>query len=329
MKQIFWSVLAFLLCAGISEAQSISEWRPQNRTGVSTETGLLKSWPSEGPKLLWSNLELPKGNSSVSFGNKKIYITGTSEGSDLLFALDMNGKILWQTVMGRAWNQSFPESRATPTVEGNSVYTSSGYGDLACIDGTSGNVIWTYKASEMNKGTYGMWGIAESIVIDGEKLYFTSGGAETMTIALNKATGTVLWKSASLNNKPAYVSPILITYAGKKILVNVSLENIFGVDGSNGEILWKVPIEKPAGFDGDLIMCVTPLYKEGMVYVTGGYNVGGMMIKLSENGESAGIVWRDKVLDVHHGGAVLVDGNIYGSNWLHNTLMAYNIQEKK
>jgi len=318
MKHICLSFFALFMFSSIVNAQQISEWREANRTGVSSETGLLKSWPTAGPTLLWSNLDLAKGNSSVSFGNNVMYITGTAEGNDILYALDMNGKMLWQTVMGRAWNQSYPESRATPTVEGNRVYTTSGFGDLACIDGTSGKIIWTYKASEMNKGTYGMWGIAESLLIDDDKLYFTAGGPETMTMALKKATGEVLWKSASLNDKPGYVSPILINYAGKKMLVNVSLANVFAVDASDGEILWKVAIEKPAGFNWDLIMCVTPLYDNGMVYATGGYDVGGMMIKIGEDGKSASVAWKDKVIDVHHGGVVKVDGYIYGSNWLNN-----------
>ena len=318
MKTISLILLSLLFVYQSGRAQQISQWREDNRTGVSSETGLLKSWPAEGPKLLWTNLELQKGNSSVSFGNKLIYTTGTKDGNDILYALDMNGKLQWQTVMGRAWNQSFPESRSTPTVEGDKVYTASGYGDLACIDGTSGKVIWTYKGSEMNKGTYGMWGIAESLLIDENKLYFSPGGPETMTIALKKESGELLWKSASLNDKPGYVSPILISYAGKKMIVNVSLANIFAVDASNGEILWKVAVEKPAGFNWDLIMCVTPLYQDGMVYVTGGYNIGGMLIRIGDNGKSASIAWKDNTLDVHHGGVVLVDNYIYGSNWLNN-----------
>lgn len=308
-------ILSFLLTT-FTRAQEISEWREKNRTGVSDETGLLKSWPSGGPKLLWVCNDLSRGNSNVSFGKNIIYTTGLEDKNDVLYALDMKGKILWKTVFGRAWNQAYPESRATPTVEGNRVYCTSGYGDLACIDGTTGKTIWTYKASEIHKGTYGSWGIAESLLIDGNKIYFSPGGPETMTIALDKSSGKLLWKSASMDDKPGYVSPILVNHGGRKMLINVSLRHVFGVDVSNGEILWKVAHLKQGG--RDLIKCVTPLYKDGRVYVTGGYDTGGMMIQIAANGKSASVVWTDEVLDVHHGGVVLVDGYIYGANWINN-----------
>jgi outer membrane protein assembly factor BamB len=324
MKKTTLSIILLAFLSGFTEAQKISEWRPENRTGVSAETGLLKSWPVVGPTLLWTSLDLGKGFSSPSFGANTIYITGNSSGNgsdDILYALDMNGKILWQTVMGRAWTGSNPESRATPTVEGNRVYTCSGSGDLACIDATTGKMIWSYKASELNKGTFGMWGIAESLLVDGNKIYFSPGGAETTTIALNKSTGAVLWKSASLNDKPGYVSPILINYAGIKMIVNVSLSHVFGIDASNGQILWKVShgqSSDPNMAQWDLIKCTTPLYKDGMVYVTGGYDTGGSMIKIASDGKNASVIWTDSNLDNHHGGVVLVDGYIYGSNWINN-----------
>jgi outer membrane protein assembly factor BamB len=317
-------IQAFLLltCLGmqVCNAQKISEWREDNRTGVSSEKGLMKIWPAEGPQLLWTNLDLPKGYSSVSFGNNMLYITGTRDTTDILVALDLNGKTLWQTEMGRAWNQSYPNSRATPTVEGDRVYTCSGFGDLACIDGISGKVVWAYKASERNKGTYGRWGIAESLLLDGDKLYFSPGGSETMTISMNKATGDVLWRSAGFGDKPGYVSPILVDWAGIKTIINVSMGHVFAVNASNGEILWKVPHKLPEKFNPawELIKCVTPLFREGWVYTTGGYNTGGMMIRMADDGKGANVVWTDSVLDVHHGGVVLIDGYIYGSNWLNN-----------
>jgi outer membrane protein assembly factor BamB len=320
MKRIILTVITLTLLCNFVEAQKISEWRPENRTGISSETGLLKSWPAAGPTLLWSTLELAKGFSSPVFGSNTIYITGNTGGNgaeDILFALDMKGKLLWKTAFGRAWTGSFPESRSTPTAEGNKVYVCSGLGDIACIDGTTGKIIWSYKGSEVNKGTYGTWGIAESLLIDGNKIYFSPGGPETNTLALNKLTGEVIWKSVSLNDKPGYVSPIIVNYAGKKMIINVSLGHVYGVDASNGEILWKVA-HSPADDGDDLIKCVTPLFKDGRVYVTGGYDTEGMMVEIAKDGKSAKSIWTDKLLDVHHGGVVEIGGYIYGSNWINN-----------
>ena len=126
MKTGSLSVILLLLLSGLSKGQKINEWRPENRTGVSAETGLLKSWPSNGPTMLWSNPDLGKGYSQPSFGATSIYITGNIDNDDLLYALSMDGKILWKTVIGRAFTASNPESRTTPTIEGNKVYTSSG-----------------------------------------------------------------------------------------------------------------------------------------------------------------------------------------------------------
>jgi outer membrane protein assembly factor BamB len=321
MKTSIISIILLAIISFSAIAQSKNEWRPENRTGVSAETGLLKSWPATGPTLLWSCLGLTRGFSTPSFGSNSIYITGNKGSDDILYSLDMNGKILWQTIIGRSWNGSNPESRATPTLEGDKVYTCSGFGDLACTDATNGKITWSYKASEVHKGTYGTWGIAESLVTDNEKVYYSPGGPETMTIALNKLTGALIWKSVSLNDKPGYVSPILINYAGKKMLINVSLGHIFGVDISNGEILWKVAHElsnDPNLRRWDLIKCTTPLYKDGMVYVTGGYDTPAVMLKIGADGKSATVAWTDLVLDNHHGGVVLVNGYIYGSNWINN-----------
>jgi outer membrane protein assembly factor BamB len=311
----------------LSDNQRISEWREEDRTGVSAETGLMKSWPEAGPELIWSNAELPKGYSSVSFGNNTIYVTGNDGQNDILVALDTYGKIKWKTSYGRSWTASSPESRSTPTVEGDKVYVSSGSGDIACIDGISGGIMWSLNASEKYKGTFGEWGIAESLLIDGENLYFTPGGPETMTVALDKNTGNEIWKSKSLNDGPAYVSPILIDYAGKRLIVNVSLHNIYAIDASSGDILWSIDHTKAIDSgkstaiwpDAPLIKCVTPLYHDGRIYVTGGYDHGSILLALNGDATNVSMVWTDEVLDVHHGGVVLVDGYIYGSNWLSNS----------
>ena len=297
-------------------------WREDDRSGVSSEKGLMKSWPDEGPGLVWSTTELPKGNSSPVFGNNTIYITGLEESNDVLVALDPSGKIIWKTPYGRCWEKSYPESRCTPTVDGERVYVSSGYGDLACIIGISGEIIWLLKASEEYGGTYGRWGIAESPMIDGDKLYFTTGGPQTTTIALNKNSGELIWKSESVNDPASYLSPTLVKKAGTNILVNVTPRFIFGIDVSDGSMLWKINHREVLGKsdinDTGQILCVTPVSSGNMILMTGGYGHGGLMIDIGDDGKKASFVWKNEILDVHHGGVVVVDGYIYGSNWINN-----------
>lgn len=324
-KQIYL-IFGILFFGNIFCSQAQRSWRGVERSGIYNESALLKSWPETGPVMLWSNQELPSGFSSVTFGNNTIFLTGISEENEVLVALDTLGKIKWQTPYGRSWNESYPESRCTPTVEGNRVYVTSGSGDLASIDAKTGVIIWSLKASETFKGTFGPWGIAESVLIDGDKLYFTPGGPETMTIALNKKTGKLIWKSGSLNDRPGYVSPILISYSGKRLIVNISASYIFAVDPSTGKIVWKINHldingERSSAVWGDApaIKCVTPVYNKGKIYVTGGYNHGGIMLNLTEGGNTATVAWTDDLLDVHHGGVVLLNGNLYGSNWLNNS----------
>ena len=318
-------IAGIIFFGNIFYSQAQRSWRGVERSGIYNESGLLKSWPETGPVMLWLNEELPAGFSSVTFGNNTIFLTGLSEKNDALVALDTLGKIKWQTPYGRSWNESNPESRCTPTVDGNRVYVTSGSGDLASIDAETGAIIWSLKASETYKGTFGPWGITESVLIDGDKLYFTPGGPETTTIALNKNTGKLIWKSESLNDRPAYVSPILINYSGKKFIVNVSGSYIFAIDTSTGKIVWKIKHldingERSIAVWGDApaIKCVTPVYHDGKIYVTGGYNHGGIMLNLTDGGNNATVAWTDDLLDVHHGGVILLNGYLYGSNWASN-----------
>jgi hypothetical protein len=76
MKNCFLTILSIYLSLQTIDCQQISEWRPENRTGVSAETGLMKSWPATGSTLLWSNLDLAKGYSSPSFGASTIIYYG-------------------------------------------------------------------------------------------------------------------------------------------------------------------------------------------------------------------------------------------------------------
>jgi outer membrane protein assembly factor BamB len=306
-------------------SQEISEWRGIGRTGVYHEAGLLKSWPENGPQLLWSNDALPQGYSSMAIANGKVYLTGIKDTMDVLVALDLNGKVKWQMPFGRAWVDAFPESRCTPTVEGDFVYVSSGMGDVVCIDAINGQIVWKINGFKKFSGRFGTWGYSESLLIVDNSVIFTPCGEKTTMVALDKKTGETVWQTVSMKDTAAYVSPLLVLVEGKKIIITVTGTYLLVVDASNGQVLSSsnyallknersIKVWPGAPYTNTN----TPIYKDHKIYITGGYDHVGAMYRLSNDFKSLTLDWTDETLDVHHGGAVLIDGYIYGSNWLNN-----------
>ena len=326
------SILIFTISVFLTQsifAQEISQWRGKNRNGIYNETGLLKQWPDSGPIILWSKTDIGKGYSSATVTKDAVYITGMKDSSDYLTALNFKGEQLWQIKYGGSWYKTFPDTRCTPTYENGKIYVISGNGTIARIDAEKGDIEWSFNAFEKFKGAYNEWGICESPLIVDDKIIYTPAGHETTMVALNKKTGETVWTTETINDTTGYVSPILIERGDKKIIVNVLAKNIIGVDAENGEILWKkyyyginYGIEafetKKKWPRAPEINTNSPVYSDGMIYVTSGYNHNGVMFKLSENGSDTKQIWVDSILDVHHGGAVLVDGYIYGANWVDN-----------
>ncbi|NJO90782.1 MAG: PQQ-binding-like beta-propeller repeat protein [Chloroflexia bacterium] len=197
MKKIRLTLILLFFVAFSSNSQVLTEWR-NGGTGVYSESGLLEQWPNEGPEMLWHNDTVGDGHSSASIAYETIYITGKVDSMDVLFALDMDGKLKWKTAYGKAWIESFPDSRSTPTIDNKKIYVSSGLGDIACIDAITGKILWSVNAAVKYRAKFNDWGVAESLLIKDDVLFFSPIGKETTTIALNKNTGEPIWKAKAL-----------------------------------------------------------------------------------------------------------------------------------
>jgi outer membrane protein assembly factor BamB len=230
----------------------------------------------------------------------------------------MNGTVKWKTPFGRAWNGSYPESRSTPTVDGNRLYASSGYGDLACIDAISGKLLWSVQSVEKFGGLLGRWGIAESPLVVENKVIYTCGGEKTTLVALDKLTGETIWLSAGLNENPSYSSPVLIEKNGKNQIVAVTEKYILGIKPEDGEVIWKFGYGEYTSPEKRNNHPNTPLYSDGNIFMSSGYDHKSVMLKLADDASSVSLAWVDSTLDVHLGGMVKVGNYIFGSNWLNN-----------
>ena len=307
--------LTILLTGGVCSADDWPQFRGPNRDGKSAETGLLQKWPEGGPRQLWSVEGLGIGFASVAVADGLIYTTGMLGSEGFLFAYDLNGKFQWKVSYGPEWRRSHKGTRTIPTVDTDRVYVFSGTGVLACFDAKSGEKKWAVDTLEKFQGRNIMWGIAESVLIAGPCAICTPGGPDASIVALDKMTGQTVWTSKGLSENSAYCTPALIEIRDAQLIVTMLKKSVVGLDAKTAKVLWKDNVKIGIGRANHP---VTPLYHDGHVYFTAGYDKGGVKYKLSPDGTGATKMWDDETLDVHHGGVVLVDGYIYGANWKGN-----------
>jgi outer membrane protein assembly factor BamB len=291
-----------------TNAQTYNNWRGPDRDGKYPETGLLKQWPSGGPAMLWAYEGLGRGFTSAIPANGKIYVTGMEGDMGFIYELSTQGQLLRKYPYGKEMGGNYPGSRSTPTIAGNLMYIATGEGALVCIDLSTGTEKWSRDLFNEFDGQNIRWGFTENLIIDGDIIYCAAGGKKNNIIALNRITGKLIWSSEGKGDVSAYCSPLLISHNGRKILVNMMHSNIVGLDASTGKLLWSYPYANQRNIHPN-----SPIYHDGFLYCFSGYGMGGVKLKLSADGNNVSKQWFDEKLDNQIGGAVLVDGYIYGS----------------
>lgn len=281
-------------------------WRGPRRDGMSTETGLLKSWPSGGPPLLWKHNNIGDGFSGVAVAGERVYITGAVNEQLKLFTYDLSGKPGWNITHGPSWTKNYPGGRATPTIDGDRLYLLSGKGKIGCYRTRDGGEVWTRDMGDFG-GRPGGWGYSESLLVHGDQVYASPGGRKSM-VALNKTTGRTLWESEGNRGSAHYCSPILVERGPTAMLVNGNGGGLFAVNAKDGKLLWSTDFSA-----NNTANVPTPAYADDRVVWAAGYGKGGVCMELTSRG-SAHEAWRTKDLVCHHGGYVIKDGHVYGNH---------------
>jgi outer membrane protein assembly factor BamB len=318
---LFKYCFIFMICLIVSGpviAESHAGWRGPDRNGVYRETGLLKAWPDDGPALVWEINDAGLGYSSPVIAGDRLYITGMNEARDkeIFSAYTLDGRKLYKTEYGSPWDATFPETRTTPTIVGEKAWVISGMGEIACIDIRNGSILWKVEGGSIFERGTGRWGTAESPLVYDNMVVYTPGGDKTTMVALNKETGDVIWKSLPLGDAYGYVSPKLINHSGKRQIIAMTENNALGVNPENGVIEWT--FGEWGREAGNNIVTNTPLYNEGHLFFSNGYGINSFMLELNQDATGVTLVWRNDDHGTHHGGYVLVNGVIYGSNWISN-----------
>ena len=226
------------------------QWRGPNRDGVSPETGLLKTWPAQGPALLWKTKGLGAGFSGVSVVGDKIFTMGDATDASFIYGLrESDGKQLWSAKVGKTGGDyAGPRCTRPSTANWSTPWDNSEI--YVCVEGATGKERWRKSlASDFGGKVMSGWGFAESPLVDGDKLICTPGGDRGTLLALNKTTGAEIWRTKGLKESASYSSIIVAEIGGKRQYIQLTDASVFGVEAQSGNVLWRAPRRGQHGGD--------------------------------------------------------------------------------
>jgi outer membrane protein assembly factor BamB len=285
------------------------QWRGPRRDGVSKETGLLKDWPANGPRLAWRISGTGDGYSSFAVAGGRLFTLGARQNTEYVFAFDAaTGKKLWEVANGRRFNNDRGDGpRSTPTIEGDRVYVFGSSGDMTVLDAASGKVFWTQNLLQKYGGSNINWGLSESPLVLSDRIIVTPGGRGASIVALRKTDGSLIWKSQS--DEPGYSSALLHPIGNIQQAVVFTAERALGVDVNDGRVLWSY--NRVANRTANI---ATPIARGNHVFLSSDYQTGGALLALtsSGNGVKASEVYFTNEMRNHHASSVLVGDHLYG-----------------
>lgn len=321
-KAKFVALLVTLSVASVVAADWPQYYGP-TRNAISTEKGLLRTWPKEGPRVLWTAPLGPGfGGPAVSAG--RVYLLDRDEKvGDTLRVYDLaTGKELWNFAYDAPGSFMFPGSRTVPTVDGTHVYTIGPIGDLYCINTSTHKPVWQKNIwKDFGGGALPRWAITQNPLIYRDLVITASQAPQAGVVAYDKVTGDLKWKTPALPGAVGYVSPSIVKVGGEDHLVmamaaegfgrNASGGSVNGIDPLSGKVLWTYTnwncgIPVPHAVDAG----------EGQVLITGGYSAGAALFKVEKKADgSYGVteLFKNPDFGSHTQPPILYNGHFYAN----------------
>jgi outer membrane protein assembly factor BamB len=292
------------------------------RNHTSEQKRLLRTWPEEGPKVLWT-VPMGAGFGGPAVAGWKVYLLDRDESvGDKLRVFDLaSGKELWTFAYNAPGRFMFAGSRTTPTLDGDYVYTVGPMGDLHAINVNTQKPAWQKNIWKDFGGAAELprWGIVQNPLIYRDLLIVAPQTSEVGVVAYDKVSGAVKWKSPALAGIAGYVTPSIMKVGGEDQLVmimgaagrgrNASGASVNGVDPSSGKVLWTY-----TGFQNIIPVAQAVDAGQGRVLIAGAYGAGSAMIKVEKKADGTyGVseLYKNPDFGSHTQAPVLHDGHFY------------------
>jgi outer membrane protein assembly factor BamB len=180
------------------------------------------------------------------------------------------------------------------------------------------------------------WGISECVLADGDRVFTTTGGPETLMVCLNAETGELIWKSEPLRfqrtmafggkpvdppvedtDKAGYASPVLFRVGGRELIATASARHFVLVDAKDGGLLWsqQVPVRHE-------VIGAIPIVQGNDMFFSAP-DCGGFRYHVSVADGAVKVEKKWEIsYDNGHGAMVLADGKLFGSGYRKNRAWA-------
>ena len=317
MSTAYNALFALVLCAFPALAQDWSRWQstgwPQwlgpDRNGISPETGLFGEMPSF--EEAW-RVQAGKGFSGLSIVGDRIYTMYIHSGEEYAVCLNAgNGEVLWRTRTDDVLveRQGGDGPRATPTVDGGTVYVFSAQGKLHALDSQTGSQQWHRDLVREFGSQRPRWGFCASPLVAGDLVLIEAGGKGGRSlVAFDKVSGEVAWTTGSDN--PGYSSPIAATIGQTRQAVFFTGYGLISVAPQRGRVLWKHPWTTSHDVNAATPVFIPP----NRFFISSGYGTGGTVVEVAatDGRYQVAEVWRNKNMKNHFATSIYYEGHLYG-----------------
>jgi outer membrane protein assembly factor BamB len=291
---------------------SAADW-PQflgpTRNGVSTETGLAKSWPEMGPPVVWER-EVGEGFSAPVVSGDTLVLFHRVGDEEVVEAVDAaTGKPRWKFAYPTKYADAYGKGdgpRSTPLVAGGKVYTLGAEGTLHCLEQKDGKKVWEKSLAKEYELRPTFFGVGTSPLVEGELLLLNVGAKGAGIVAFDRDTGKEVWKAT--DDEASYSSPVAATIDGVRHVFFFTRTGLVGLDPKDG----KVRFSKRWRSRGEAsVNAAAPLVIGDQVFLTASYATGAVLLRVTRDGVKE--VWSgDRSLSSHYNTPIEKDGYLYG-----------------
>ena len=276
-------------------------WMGPQHDGISTETGWTTNWSDDGLREAWQR-EIGIGFSSVSIADGRLFTMGHVDGREFLYCLDVtSGKTLWSYDYPCELVNNLHEGGpgATPTIDGEFVYSLGREGQLFCFRAATGELVWKKMLQEDLDVPMPEWGFTSSAYILGNQLILEAG----RVVSYDKRTGSKSWQTST--HQAGYGSAALLQDGKRQLLATLDCDALRLTDASNGEELASAEWESPFRTNS-----TTPIIHGNLIYISSGYNVGCGLFRWT--GSELEKVYSNREMRNHFNNSILYKGHLYG-----------------